>query len=156
MKALNQRRAKPTTVIMLTPFLDVMTTLLIFLIVTFAPEEAKIEMNAKMRLPSAEHFLKGVPSVRLQVNENELVLNGKKIEGATPLDQTSNTWNLLKTAIESVRQKNDQRVLVLADKGTPFRLVDVTVAHLSAAGFSDIYLLTEMKNTSGSTTGGAK
>lgn len=154
MKSLDRARAKPTTVIMLTPFLDVMTTLLIFLIVTFAPDEAKIEVSSAIQLPKAEHFLKGVPSVRIEVTESSLRINGKVIEGTSPTDPTSTTWNLLKTAIDEVRQKEDQRVLVVADKATPFRLVDLTVAHLSAAGFSDIYLLTEMKESAIALNGG--
>lgn len=145
MKSLNQVKVKPTSVIILTPFLDVMTTLLIFLIVTFAPEEARIELSANTRLPTADHYLKGVPSVRIEVSENSIKLNGKILNGATPLDHTQNTWKLLKTSIESVREKNDSRVLVVADKSTAFNLVDITVAHLSASGFSDIYLLTEKK-----------
>lgn len=145
MKRLDKVKVGSAKLIILTPFLDVMTTLLIFLIITFAPDEAKIEVSNQVHLPESEQHLSGVPSVRIEVTAESFKLNGQKVENANPKDETATSWNLLKQAIEGIRVKDDRRILIVADKDTSFKWVDLTIAHLSAAGFAEIYLLTSMK-----------
>jgi len=128
----------------MTPFLDVLTGLLIFLIVTFSPEEATIEVDPKLNLPQSSHTLKGVPHLKVELGQEQVRVNGEVVQGLQLSTASTDTWDLLRKILKD-QKKDENAVLVIADKGVSYKFVDHTAALVAAAGFADIYFLTEMQ-----------
>jgi biopolymer transport protein ExbD len=173
---------KFSTLLMLTPMLDMLTVVLIFLIVNFSPDKASIKQSKKVTLPNAELNLFEVPKIQVEVTKEYLKVNGKILEGIVPDTADQGSWKILKAHLdeiaieharlyriisgkeEEVAKKPETKgkgkaqdepaaptepILLIADKETPYELVDRTVAHLAAHGYGEIYLLThkeERKN----------
>ncbi len=142
---IQDKRAKPASLMILTPFLDVLTVLLIFLIVTFAPDQASVQIEKDLKLPQSAHSLRGIPHVKVQVSADAIKVNGEVVQGLNPSSANSSSWEMLKAAIKAQQQSEEKAVLLLADKETAYRWVDMAAAHLSASGFSEVYLLTEIQ-----------
>jgi biopolymer transport protein ExbD len=137
----DRSRLKPTT-LMITPMIDMFTVILVFLIVQFAPEEAKIEKDASIALPDAIHKIAAVPKIRLEVTKDFVKLNGETVAGLTPKSSPPSAWFALNVALKGVAEKPEP-VLLISDKETAYRYVDKAVAHLASAGFGEVFLLTE-------------
>jgi len=159
MMKLSSVRPKPIRMIMLTPFLDVLTVILIFLIVAYSPDEAQIQASKGLELPKSSLILKGVPDFRVEISNTEIKLNGEKIAPAEDWkqmvqvlvqkkkehDETVKAANVDKEKAE----KEAAKILILADSRLKFQSLDQAFAHIAGAGFSDIYLLTELKKEGG-------
>lgn len=136
-----QRRVEATS-LMITPMIDMFTVMLIFLIVSYAPEQSRIKKSDNIRLPKSKLELAKVPHIQIEVGSDYLSLNGQKLEGLNPSSDKRSVWKILGTSLKSL-ERSDEPVLVMADKETSYRAVDLAVAHLAAAGFSEVYFLTE-------------
>lgn len=133
-----------TPALMITPMIDMFTVLLIFLIVSYAPEQSRIKKSEHIQLPKSKLDLSKVPQIQIEVSTDYISLNGQKVEGLNPSSSEGSSWKNLGTSLKSL-SRSDEPVLLMADKETSYRLVDLTVAHLAAAGFSEVYFLTEKK-----------
>jgi biopolymer transport protein ExbD len=142
-KKLFGMRVGSAPVMMLTPFMDVLTVLLIYLIVTFSPEDAQIQVSSTVQLPESELMLKGVPGLKLEITDKNVLVNGKAVPQLNPLQ--AQDWATLQTHLQAMPVTEDKRVLVVSDRSTTFRILDNAFAAVVAAGYSDIYLLTEKK-----------
>lgn len=131
--------------VILTPFLDVLTVLLIFLIVTFSPEEASVQVDSHMKLPESVHQLDKIPHIRVELSGEVVKVNGDVVQGLQPQAATADSWNLLKKILKDQKKEDTNAVLLMADKATSYKFVDLTASLVAAAGYSDIYLLTELK-----------
>lgn len=125
--------------LMITPMIDMFTVILIFLIVHYAPEHARIKKSEGIKLPKSTLDMAKVPHVQIEVAPDYISLNGERVEGLNP---TSSNWKVFSEKLKAL-SKSDEPVLIMADKDTSYRLVDLTVAHLAVAGFSEVYFLTE-------------
>jgi biopolymer transport protein ExbD len=142
---LAELKVKPGPSIMLTPFLDVLTVLLIFLIANFSPDDTHVELSSKIKLPDSIHHLDKVPHLQVEVAPGYLKINGTSIEGLVPEQENAQAWkNLKKYFVENTVSKTEP-VLLIADKETSFRFIDRAAAHLSAEGFSDLYFQTNFQ-----------
>ena len=142
MKRRRRVNIKMTMGLTLVPMLDMMTVVLIFLIVNFSPDKANVKKEDQLILPKAELNMRDVPKIQIEITKNELKVNGTALEGLNPFEATKEAWAILKAKLDEISPES-QPVLLVADKGTEYIFVDRTVAHLAAAGFSDVYLLTE-------------
>jgi biopolymer transport protein ExbD len=136
--------------LMLTPMLDMLTMILIFLIASFAPDEADLKKSPNIQLPASLHKIEAMPHVQIEITKDYVKLNGTSIDGLVPETGDNKAWAILKAKLEDLQknakdpEKRDP-ILLLADKGTAFRYIDRTVAHLAAAGYGSVYLVTETK-----------
>ncbi len=132
--------------LMLTPMLDVLTVVLIFLILNFSPDKNKVEVSDSLVLPKAEMELKEVPKLRVEVTQESIRINGKIVEGLTAQSTDKSLWEAVKVKMRSiVGEDSNVPVLLVADAETPYDHVDRTVARLASIGFGDVYLLTQVE-----------
>lgn len=137
-----RKRGIEKSALMLTPMIDMFTVIMIFLIVSYAPEQARIKKSQEIQLPKSKLELTKVPQIQIEVGNNQIVLNGQKVEGLNPSSGNRKSWSALGENLKSL-SRSDEPVLVMADKDISYQYVDLTVAHLAAAGFSEVYFLTE-------------
>jgi len=115
------------------------------LIVSFSPEEATIKTSAQMKLPTSVHHLKGVPHIHVEITPDNLKVNGESVLNIHDTDL--GTWKAFKKVLSEKKTPKEHTALLIADRSTAYKVIDLTAAHLTAAGFSDIYFLTELKNS---------
>lgn len=136
------RRLATTTKLNLVPMLDMFTFVLIFLVVSFAPQEAKYRSHASLKLPVATSKVLKSSKLHLQLLGDDLILNGKPIKGVKINTANAEAWNQVKTSLQAT--SNERQAIVLsADRNDSFGRVDRLVAKLSSMGFEDIYFLAE-------------
>lgn len=146
-----RQRAKPQS-LMITPMIDLFTVILIFLIVNYSPEAAKIKKSSDVKLPKSTINLNKVPHIQVEVGQDYISVNGEKIAGLAPTLAAGEPWVIFKDTLKRVSKKEedgkakDQPVLVMADKSTSFNHIDRTVAYMAAAGYSEVYFLTEKQD----------
>lgn len=132
--------------LMLTPMLDVLTVVLIFLILNFSPEKSQIQLSENIQLPKAEAKLTTIPRIRLEITPTAIKVNGDAIEGLTARSTDRAQWEKLKAKLKEMGDDSHQEgILLVADGETPYDDIDRSVARLAALGFSDVYLLTQME-----------
>lgn len=146
---LSRMKVKSSQMVFLAPFLDVLTVLLIFLIVTYNPDEASIELNSKMQLPQSVHHLKGIPHIKVEVTPEFVKINGEMVSGVKPEGADLGTWKVFKKILTEKKKQEEHAALLMADRSTNYRIIELAAAHLAAAGFSDIYFLTEIQHGEG-------
>lgn len=128
----------------LTPMLDMFTTMLIFLIVSFAPEESRVMKSAAVVPPESSLDMKKLPALQIEVSTTDVKVNGAPVEGIRNIAETPGAWSLLKGAIQKI-SKEPQAILLIADEKSDFGLVDATLANLAQAGFGNVLLLTRKR-----------
>lgn len=139
-----RRRQRPAAATLnITPILDIFTVMLIFLIASYSPEEARIKKSAQLELPKSTMSLSHVPKIQVEVTDDYVKVNGREVEGVDPKMDKNLMWMKVREKVKSVSKKENEPILLMADKATTFKHVDRTVAHLAAAGFGEIYFLTE-------------
>lgn len=134
------RRKAPGLV--LTPMIDMFTIIIVYLIVNYAPEASKIKKSENIKLPKSSMALQKVPPIQLEVTAESVKINGTSIEGLSPQDATPEAWVALGSKLAELKKK-DHPVLLISDRGTSYGHVDRAVGQVAAAGFSEIYFLTE-------------
>ncbi len=127
---------------MLTPMIDMFTIIIVYLIVNFAPDAAKVKKSDNIRLPKSPMALNKVPPIQIEVSQEQVLINGTKIEGLQPQSATPEAWYILSSKLKELKTK-DHPVLVISDRNTNYGVVDKTVGQVAAAGFSEVYFLTE-------------
>lgn len=127
---------------MITPMIDMFTVILIFLIVSYAPEQSKIKISDQIEVPKSSIKLKSVPKLQIEVTDSYIMINGEAVAGLDPKQASVQQWQSFSSRVDKIKTK-EEAVLVLADKTTNFAHVDRAVAHLAKAGFSEVYFLTE-------------
>ncbi len=147
MRIRRRGQVKITVGLMLTPMLDMLTVVLIFLILNFSPEKSAITTSQNLKLPKSEMQIAEVPKVKLEVTPDAIILNGSAVAGLSPTSTDSEAWSTLKTRLNEMSSGNtNEPVLLMADRVTDYDHVDRTVARLASMGYSDIYLLTELED----------
>lgn len=158
MRIRRREQIKVSSSLMLTPMLDMLTVVLIFLIVNFSPEKASIKETANIQLPKSETQLSEVPKIQLELTKDSIKVNGESIEGVNPSMTAAGSWDGLRRKLaqfetraaeektQDVVIKKDA-ILLIADRETPYEFVDRTVAHLASNGYSEVYLLTQHEET---------
>ena len=141
----NLKKTKIQKFLNLTPFLDVMTVLLVFLIVSFSPEESKIQTSAEIILPESAHTLKSVPNVKVEITDQMIKVNNQVVEGLSPVTADAASWEKFKERLLPYENEKKGPVLLVADRNTSYRSVDRAAAFLAASGFGELYLLTDFK-----------
>lgn len=142
------RKIKPNHTIALTPMLDVMTNLLIFLIVIQSPDQAEIE-NAKknIQLPEATAPITKLPPLRVEIATDSVSVNGKVVSGLSTQDAAS--WSLLGETLKALpapKAEGPRGIVVISDQSTTYQTIDRVAAQVARAGFSEVYFLSQKKD----------
>jgi biopolymer transport protein ExbD len=148
MRIRRREQLKVSSSLMLTPMLDMLTVVLIFLIVNFSPEKAAIRQSKDITLPPAETQLAEIPKIQLELAKDYIKLNGENLEGLNPsLGDNHASWENLNKKLDEKNGSAEKKesILLIADRDTPYEFVDRTVAHLASHGYSDVYLLTQQE-----------
>lgn len=156
MKLRRREPFKVSSSLMLTPMLDMLTVVLIFLIVNFSPDRAGIKESANIQLPKSELHLTEVPKIQLELAKDYIKINGENIEGVNPSVEAAASWEGLGKKLqelsstspanaESNQPTKKDPILLIADRDTPYEFVDRTVAHLASQGYSEVFLLTHQE-----------
>lgn len=128
--------------LMITPMIDMFTVILIFLIVSYAPEQSRIQKSEQIELPQEDFKLSRLPTLQVEVTETYVSMNGVRIELNNP-----QAWGQVEAQLQEFKRDSRETAgLLIADQSTPYRLIDRTIGHLSASGFSEIYFLTQEEN----------
>jgi len=125
--------------------IDMFTTILIFLIINFAPDESRVQKTEKTLPPKSAAQMKAIPKIQIEVTETSIRLNGKAIEGLTPMSEDIQVWNILKDELKKINEKAEP-VLLIADQDSNYGIVDSTIGHLAAQGYGEVYLLTRRED----------
>jgi len=128
-------------------FLDVMTVLLLYLVVTFSPDEAKVELTNEIQMPKSNVALSHLPDLRIQITTDKLRVNGEEVRGFNPLSAGDEEWKKYAEILKARFNPEKAHLLIMADKNLTFQTLDLAFAHATSAGYSDIYLLTEWEET---------
>ncbi len=148
MKLARRKAASPKLV--LTPFIDLLTTLMAFLLISFSPEEAQVKRSPQVKLPAGTlKMLEKIPHLQIEISKDYVLLDGKKVDGVVPEQGVDAGWDHLKTQIQAKVKEpstpNTTPVLIMADRSTEFRYVDRLSAHLASMGHNSIFFMTQTK-----------
>jgi biopolymer transport protein ExbD len=139
---IHRRRLKKSTGLMLTPMIDMFTIIIVYLIVNFAPEAARVKKSDHIQLPKSPLSLNKVPPIQLEVSSERILINGQELSGLRPQDASIDAWIALGEKLKNMKTKNHP-ILVISDRATSYKLIDRTVGQVASAGYSEIYFLTE-------------
>lgn len=140
---IKRRSRSKVTGLMITPMIDMFTVILIFLIVSYAPDEARIKKSEDIVLPKSELQISKMPKIQIEISDSDIKLNGSQVQGIKPNESNLKAWAILKDALDKDFKDKRQPVLLIADKDTAYAHIDRTVGFVAAAGFSEVYFLTE-------------
>ncbi len=91
-----------TSSLTLTPMLDMLTVVLIFLIVNYSPDKANIKQSSQIRLPQAELDITDVPKIQIEVTKEYVRINGKAVDGLIPATSEPAAWSVLKEQLDAL------------------------------------------------------
>jgi biopolymer transport protein ExbD len=137
----------------LTPMMDIMTMLLVFLVVSFATEPANINVTLDMRPPETSSKTPMDAATKVTISKKELVVDDDVVVAVPGLDTTNQVTiaPLREALLERVDHLKaiearggkpfDGRLLVVADATTPYSLVTAVLATAGDAQFSEYKLV---------------
>jgi len=145
MKSRQRKVRRPlVSSLMITPMIDMFTVILIFLIVSYAPEQAKILKSEEIEIPQTELKLERLPALQIEVTAHYIAVNGERIQSEEGQTLGAADWSRLMAQVKRFKETSAESAsLVIADKATPYRYIDRAVSTLSASGFSEVYFLTQ-------------
>jgi biopolymer transport protein ExbD len=145
----------------LTPMMDIMTMLLVFLVMSFATEPTNINVSLDMRPPETTSKTPMDAATKVTISKKEIIVEDKVVATVPGLDTTTQVTiapvreallarvDHLK-AIESRGGKPfDGRLLVIADAKTPYSLVTAVLATAGESQFSEYKLVLMQKPEGG-------
>ena len=152
----------------ITPMMDMMTILLVFLLKQFAVQQSAAAMSDGLQLPSSTIELQKPPGVMISVTQTAIIVDG---DAVAPVRNGSVDASLKKGGANSLEiiplvstldkhrkrmqqlqlmtngaTKWDNTATVLIDKNTPYRLVTEVIYSAGQAEFSQYRLTVIKKN----------
>lgn len=129
----------------LTPIIDMLITVMIFLLISFSPDATKIKMSRSYALPSSNQKMALVHEIRVEISSEFVKVNGANVEGLVPSQHKAEQWKLLRASLAGLQKPGKTRdIVIIADKNTSYQDIDLALAHMAKAGFSSVYLLTSV------------
>ena len=145
------RRIESAQKLNLTSLLDIMTNILIFLIVVQSPDEADVQITSKkIKLPEAQTHMATLPPNRIEIDANQVLLNGEAVAGLEI--HSAQTWKALGDkliALPAPTQGKPRGIVVISDQKIPYQLIDRTASQIARAGFSEVFFLSDRKPEGG-------
>lgn len=142
----------------LTPMMDIMTMLLVFLVMSFATEPANINVSLEMRPPesSTKKVMEAATKVTISkvaifVEDSEVVrLDKVDLSKQVSIPEVTNALverreHLKALASRGLGDEFDGRLLVVADAETPYKLVTAVLVTAGEAQFAEYKLVLMQK-----------
>jgi biopolymer transport protein ExbD len=162
-RAFARRLSEPETIrdLNITPMMDMMTIILVFLLKTFATTSLTITFDGNMKVPSSFSQLTPREAVNVTVSRNVVLVEGEAVApiNAGKIDPTlkrdgENGYYItpLVGVLEKYARKErrvaelmgqvwDQQLMVVADEHTPYRLITEILYSCGQAGYQNYRLL---------------
>jgi biopolymer transport protein ExbD len=145
----------------ITPMMDMMTILLVFLLKQFSVQAASASMSEGLQLPASSAEIMPVPAVNVTVTQSAILVEGDAVasiragavdpalkrDGAngyyiTPVvDTLTKHANRLKKLGAMGGSPFDNTAMVMVDKGTPYRLLTEVLYSAGQAEFRNYRLI---------------
>lgn len=141
----------------LTPMMDIMTMLLVFLVVSFATEPTNINVSLDMKPPESSSKTPMDAATKVTISKKEIIVEDRVIATVPGLDtKTQVTIAPLREALlervdhlKAIEARGgkpfDGRLLVVADASTPYSLVTGVLATAGEAQFAEYKLVLMQK-----------
>lgn len=149
----------------ITPMMDMMSILLVFLLMQFATEQASMQVSDSLQLPKSTSQLKPTPEVNVTVTGQAVIIEGQPVvavhNGAVdPSAKRDGPNGYYITPIVDTLQKHRTRlekieamggapfnhtILLLVDRAIPYRLVTEVLYSAGQAEFSNYRLVVLQK-----------
>jgi biopolymer transport protein ExbD len=158
-----RKLAEPETIrdLNITPMMDMMTIILVFLLKSFTSTTEIITFNQDLQVPSSSTLLKSKEAIQIQVTKKVIVLEGEPVasvnngkvdpavkpEGengyriAPIIDLLTKIGNRERKVAEMRGEAFEGQLLVVADRTTPYRLLTEVLYSCGQAGYSNYRLL---------------
>ena len=159
------------TEINITAMADIFTVLLVFLLKSFSSGFSTLVPPAGIEIPSAMATKVAPESLKVEISSSSIAIDGKKVLGLQGFILPQNeiladgTLKSVAIAFDEQRKKrlktlelvkkdrdlsstnekqnslNNQQMILVSDKGTPYEVIKPILASAAVSGFTDIKLL---------------
>jgi biopolymer transport protein ExbD len=140
----------------LTPMMDIMTMLLVFLVMSFATEPANINVTLDMRPPESTTKTVMDAATKITISKKDILVEDQVVAQVPALDPKQVSIPSVREALvaradhlKAIESRGGQpfdgRLLVIADATTPYRLVTAVLVTAGEAKFSEYKLVLMQK-----------
>ncbi|MCA9488841.1 MAG: biopolymer transporter ExbD [Myxococcales bacterium] len=145
----------------LTPMMDIMTMLLVFLVMSFATEPSNINVSLDMRPPESTNKKVMEAATKVTISKQMILVEDKEVVPVAKVDSTSGQVSIpelrdalieradhLKALENRGGEPFDGRLLVVADGSTAYSLITAVLVTAGESKFAE-YKLVVMQKGSG-------
>src|SRR4051794_13065522 len=158
-----RKMADPETIkdLNITPMMDMMTIILVFLLKSFTSSSALIQLDQNLQVPASSTHLKPKEAVPITITRKVVLVEGSPVVpvnngrvDATYKPQGENGYLIApikdkldlvakreQRVAERMGHKFDGELMVVADKSTPYRLLTEVLYSCGQAGYANYRLL---------------
>lgn len=142
----------------LTPMMDIMTMLLVFLVMSFATEPANINVSLEMRPPESSTRKVMEAATKLTITKQVILVEDKEVIPVAKVDTTTGQVSIpelrdalieradhLKALENRGGEPFDGRLLVVADGSTPYSLITAVLVTAGESKFAEYKLVVMQK-----------
>lgn len=130
----------------ITAMADIFTVLLVFLLKSYAAGAMAVTTTAELDLPIAKNQNEAVEALKIEISSEYLVVEGESIvelkdykfpsDDLLPVGISKKLFESLKTLKDTAKTENS-KVIILADKGTPYASLKVILTSAAGMGLTD-------------------
>lgn len=142
-------RANADVSLNITAMADIFVVLLVFLLKSFASGSMVVSTTAELDLPMATNQSEAVEAMKVEISKDHLVVEGESIldlkdfkfpsDDLLPVGISKKLFEVLKAkkGEELTENLNSNKVIILADKGTPYASLKVILTSAAGSGLTD-------------------
>jgi biopolymer transport protein ExbD len=133
----------------ITAMADIFTVLLVFLLKSYATGAMAVNITGDLDLPLAVNQNEAVEGVKVEISHNHIIVEGESILDLQDFKFPSSDLlpvGISKALFEKLRDlkgnmhEDEAKIIILADKGTPYASLKVILTSAAGNGLSDFKL----------------
>lgn len=142
----------------LTPMMDMMTILLVYLLSSYATDPSKINLDDHLRPPESTSDVVLKPAVTVTVTDTEILVDSAQVITLDELARSNNQQHYINPLVDALNSKKedlqklesmggspfDGSVLIVGNKAMPYNILSSVFYSVGRAGYSQ-YRLVVMK-----------
>jgi biopolymer transport protein ExbD len=162
-RSFQRKLAEPETIrdLNITPMMDMMTIILVFLLKSFTASNNLINFNQDLQIPPSSTLLKSKEAIQVQVTKKVVIVEGEAVAAITNgkvdsalkpegengykiapiVDTLTKIANREKKVAQLSGGEFESELLVIADKTTPYRLLTEILYSCGQAGYANYRLM---------------
>ncbi|MCB9683889.1 MAG: biopolymer transporter ExbD [Alphaproteobacteria bacterium] len=142
----------------LTPMMDIMTMLLVFLVMSFATEPSNINVSLDMRPPESTNKKVMEAATKVTITKQMILVEDKEVVPTAKVDSTSGQVSIPELRDSLIERADhlkaleirggepfDGRLLVVADASTPYSLITAVLVTAGESKFAEYKLVVMQK-----------